>query len=113
MTTNSLKGGEGSDGEDDVDHAGDQRAGADPPEDGDRVLLRSLPAGMPVLPTFVGLAVALLVTFGGLRLLSLPPPRPDEEYGLRCDVLHALVHHEADVHDAIGTVVRFDVNYAA
>ena len=105
--TNSLKGGEGSDGEDDVYHAGDQRAGADPPEDGDRVLLRSLLAGMPVLPTFVGLAVAVNVTFGGLYLLPLLPPRTDEEYGLRGDGLHAVVHHEADIHDAVGPVVWY------
>ena len=106
--TNSLEGGEWSDCEDDVDHAGDEGARADPPKDGNRVLLlRSLLAGMPVLPTFVGLAVAVLVTFGGLRLLPLSPPRPDEEYGLRGDGLHAVVHHEADIHDAVGPVVWY------
>ena len=112
--THSLKGGEGSDGEDDVDHAGDQRAGADPPKDGYRVLLLLHPVlgGMPVLPTFAGLAVAVLVTFGALRLLPLPPPRPDEEYCLRGDGLHAVVHHEADVHDAVGTVVGYVINCA-
>ena len=106
--TNSLEGGEWSDCEDDVDHAGDEGARADPPKDGNRVLLlRPLHGGMSVLPTFVGLAVAVLVTFGGLRLLPLPPPRPDEEYGLRGDGLHAVVHHEADIHDAVGPVVWY------
>ena len=36
-TAPSLKGGERSDGEDDVDDAGDEGAGGDPPQDRQRI----------------------------------------------------------------------------
>ena len=91
-TTNSLKCGERSDREDDVDHPGDERAGSDPPEDRDRVLHNN------------GMAVVLLASLGLLTAFFGLCPRPHKQYGLRGDGLHAVVHHKAHVHDAVGPV---------
>ena len=50
----------------------------------------------------VAMAVLLQPAFFGLL------PRPDEQDGLRGDGLHAVVHHKAHVHNAVGPVVGGD-----